>query len=116
MGRTYASGPRRSTAAGGLRNDDESGLASRAPTSLQRKPPEQWKRSLNRDELLQLLTEKAREGSVYAARCLLDELRRDEQNDLVGDGGWDEIYGDGFGGLDAHSNIVCKKARPASVE
>jgi hypothetical protein len=46
----------------------------------------------DRDELLRLLTVRAREGSVAAMRVLLEELRRDARAD-AGDG-WDEVYGD----------------------
>lgn len=38
----------------------------------------------DRDELLRILTERAREGNVAAAKALLDELRRDVGDDEAG--------------------------------
>jgi hypothetical protein len=61
----------------------------------------------DRDELLELPTQHAREGSVYAARCLLDELRREGKS--AEDGSWAEIYGKSFEELDASSNIASLK-------
>lgn len=43
-----------------------------------------------RDELLELLTYRAREGSVTAAKALLEELRRDDGG---ADDDWSAIYG-----------------------
>jgi hypothetical protein len=62
--------------------------------------------------LLEIPTEHARKGSVYAARCLLDELRRDERP--AEDGSWAEIYGDGFDEVDAHSNVALLRRRRSS--
>lgn len=44
-----------------------------------------------REELLELLTDRAREGSVTAAKALLEELRRDDRG---ADDDWSAIYGE----------------------
>jgi hypothetical protein len=67
----------------------------------------------DRDELLELLTEHARQGSVSACRCLLDELRRDVLGHPLPSLGWEEIYGDGLDELDAHANITSLRRRPS---
>lgn len=43
----------------------------------------------DRDELLQILGEKARDGSVPAVKLLLEELRRDDDGDS--DSGFDAL-------------------------
>jgi hypothetical protein len=67
---------------------------------------------VDREELLQLLTEKARAGSVYACTILLAELRRDETTS-GSEEGWAEIYGDDFAERGAHSNVTPLKRRPS---
>jgi hypothetical protein len=67
----------------------------------------------DRDELLRLLTEKARAGSVYACSILLAELRRDGTSPVGSEEGWAEIYGDDFAELDAHSNIAPLRRPPS---
>lgn len=52
----------------------------------------------DRDELLLILTAKAREGSVPAAKALLDELRRDADED--------EVPGSTLDALDGESNVT----------
>ena len=49
-----------------------------------------------REELLELLTQSARGGSVPAQKALLDELRREEEPD----------DSDGFAALDEGSNVT----------
>jgi hypothetical protein len=67
---------------------------------------------VDREELLQLLTEKARAGSVYACTILLAELRRDETTS-GSEEGWAEIYGDDFAG--ARRALERHAAQEASV-
>jgi hypothetical protein len=55
--------------------------------------------------LLELRTEKARAGSVYACTILLAELRRDGTTS-GSEEGWAELYGDDFAELDEHSNVT----------
>jgi hypothetical protein len=47
-----------------------------------------------REELLEILTERARAGSVTAARALLEELRREQAPERPRSD-WTVIYGDG---------------------
>lgn len=60
----------------------------------------------DREEVLRLLTEKARAGSIYACTILLAELRHDGTTS-GSEEGWTEKYGDDFAELDAHSNTTC---------
>jgi hypothetical protein len=62
------------------------------PYSRMKKTTKTAARIAEREELLELLTVRAREGSVTAAKALLEELRRDDGG---ADDDWSGIYGEG---------------------